>query len=418
MTSVWQRHVRALAVISCASTCAAASVSSAPQGTRLTTPIGDVGSVWHIGGQGRGAPAADQSTAYFLSTQNKLLAVNTASGKVLWKRAVQEQQQLTQGSTLLVAGSLVLVGAYDVLAFSRLDGALRWRFVPTEGYGPGLYLGDSEDGLVFTGSPAGRIYAVEEATGRLRWSATVSTEGKTTVFAPTVDGDLVAAGYTHFVAPPRGGVVAFNAQTGQECWRTDFPRDHGEGGSTGWAGGPILLKNVIVAASGDGTVYGFDRASGAISWSIPPVKVQQDPHFVVEHDFRALASSGGTLFAGSLTGYVVAYDLSTREERWRYSSLRDGSVTFKIRSDDETVFVPYFSGTLVAVGTVDGVEQWRIDDEQAGFYWPPATTRDGLFLASSKLGFFGFDRSFLRGRNNAHEDSRVDTAGHAECCLR
>ena len=105
-------------------------------------------------------------------------------------------------------------------------------------------------------------------------------------------------------------------------------------------------------------------------------------------DYRPLARSGRTLVAGSLTGVVDAYDLSTREKKWRYAGELNGSIAFAIAADERYVYVPYVGGRLVALNIADGTERWRTGNLQAGFVWPPASAGDRIYLAGSGAGFF------------------------------
>jgi outer membrane protein assembly factor BamB len=282
--------------------------------------------LWHVDGKGRGLPAADSSAVYFLSKYHEVVALDANSGSLLWKRGTGESGETTSGISVVLTGPVVVAGDYDVVAFERGSGAIRWRFAPTDGYGPGIYLGGANGGAVFTGSPAGRLYAIDRNTGSLRWSCVVANDANTTVFQPAVDDDLAVAGYTTFVAPSVGGVIAVDARTGRERWRVAFPRPADASLSTGSAGGPVLVDDLVVAASGDGTIYAFDRTTGSARWSIPRVGGLPVGAIVsTDRDFRALARTKETLVAGSLTGYVVAYDLRTRRERWRYGGMAHGS---------------------------------------------------------------------------------------------
>src|SRR5262249_18290958 len=139
------------------------------------------------------------------------------------------------------------------------------------GYGPGIYLGSAAGGLVFAGSPAGRLYGIEQDSGLPRWSTLVVDEGDlTTVFQPVTDRELVVAGYTTFTAPTTGAVVALDASTGRHRGRTPFPQAASTRVGPGWAGGPVFADGLITAASGDGRIYAFDRLNGVVRWSIPP----------------------------------------------------------------------------------------------------------------------------------------------------
>jgi outer membrane protein assembly factor BamB len=279
---------------------------------------------------------------------------------------------------------MAIAGDYNIVAFDRSTGAVRWRFAPATGYGPGIYLGVAVDGRVFAGSPSGRLYAIDRSTGLLRWTMVVSGDGKTTVFAPVADQQLVVAGFSTFTAPKTGGVIAVDASTGRERWKRYFPIRAGALTSTNVTGGPVFSGSDVIAASGDGTIWAFDRQTGASRWSIRPIRNALSGRATRSgEDFRSLAVSGRTLIAGSVTGTLVAYDLHTRKERWRYDA-QQGSIALHIEAAGDTAYVPYFSGRVIAIDIVAGREQWRIEEPDNAFHWPPAIEGDRLFLAGSR----------------------------------
>lgn len=348
---------------------------------------------WRVAGEGRGRPAVDGSRVYFLSKRHEVLAVDARTGAVLWKQHTGEPGSATFGFGVVLSNDVVAAGDIDLIAFDRESGAMRWRFVPEDGYGVGPYLGAAAEGLIFTGSTSGRVHAVDERTGRARWTAVVEQEERTTVFAPDVGGDLVAAGYTVWSAPNTGGVVALDARTGRERWRAPFPRPDDPSLATNSAGGPLVLDDVVVASSGDGTIYGFDREQGRVKWTIPRLDGPLEGTYVSpDRDYRALARSGRLLIAGSLTGYTAAYDLDTRRERWRYTPLLNASVASGITADDRFAYVPHFAGTIIVIDLATGQEAWRLGNWRRGFNWPPAVSGDRLYAAASDEGFFAFDR--------------------------
>jgi outer membrane protein assembly factor BamB len=346
--------------------------------------------LWHVEGVGRGLPAADSSTAYFLTKQHEVLAVDVISGTVRWRRDTGAADEATWGSRLVLAGSVVVAGDYDVVAFDRTSGTLRWRFSPVDGYGPGIYLGGVSDGLVFTGSLSGRLYAVDDTSGEVRWSALIEGDGNSTVFQPAADGNLVVAGYTTFTAPAKGGIVALDTATGHERWRTAFPRSDNASLGSAWAGGPLPTHDLIVAASSSGEVYGLDRNDGSIRWSLPRVGEScvgnaSSPN----QDFRPLSVTGRTLVAGSLTGCLEAFNLDTRFVLWRRPGVDDGSIAFSVVTDNEAVYVPYVGGRLRAFNVSDGNLRWEIGNTRRLFRWPPALA-GGRMLVASAEGFFAF----------------------------
>jgi outer membrane protein assembly factor BamB len=342
--------------------------------------------IWHVPEPGRGGPAADETSAYFLSKAHEVLAVDSASGHVRWRRKTLEEGEAQSGAALLVAGESLIVGDYNLLAFDRRTGGLRWRFVPAEGYGPGVYLGAISDGAALAGSPSGHLYAVDVDSGALRWSTRVATDGRTTVFSPAADRQFVAAGFTEFTAPNGGGVVVLAADTGRVVWKRHFPAPADTSLGTNWAGGPVFLGDEVVAASGDGNICGIDLASGELRWTIPRVTGRSPFPMAADRDFRPLALAAGVLISGSLTGQIIGYDLDTRAERWRFTATGLGSSAFRIASVNDVVYVPFANGTLLALRAADGQELWRIGDWTSGFLWPPAVREDTLFLTGAGDG--------------------------------
>jgi outer membrane protein assembly factor BamB len=344
--------------------------------------------LWHVAGEGRGTAAVHGTTVYFLSKRHDVAAIDGPTGRVRWTRSTRAAGESTAGSALVALASAVIAGDDDVVCFG-VDGAERWRFAPVEAGAPGTYLGPAVGGLVFAGSRSGQVYAVEIASGRQRWAARIADDDETTVFAPVVSDRLVIAGFTSFAPPTIGGFVALDAATGDERWRQLFPSSTGTSTGTGVTGGPLLVGDVVVGVNRTGVIYAFDLNTGSVRWSLPAVNATAAGSWRMDQDFRALARTGPLLFAGSLTGVVAAYDINTRTERWRRAPL-EASVAFGITSDEQAVYVPYFSGHLVALDVKSGVERWRTSDGRRGFSWAPLSSGTHLYAAASGAGYFAF----------------------------
>lgn len=342
---------------------------------------------WHLRGEGQGTPVAAGSSVYFLTKRHEVIAVDAARGSIRWRRPTGNKGSTTVGSSLIVADQLLIAGDYDLFAVNRDDGASVWRLVAADGDGPGLYLGEAARGLIFTGSLSGRIYAVDQRSGQLRWARVATDEPKTTVFEPAADQAGVFAGYTTFSAPNTGGIVAIDIETGRRRWRSAFP-DHSQSAPRGFAGGLVLTDDLVIAASGDGTIFALDKADGAFRWSIPPIDAATR-----RQDFRALARWGSHLIAGSLSGVLASYHVQTQTERWRLPAGYNGSIGFRIVADAQLVYVPYLSGQLVAIDANTGIERWRAGDGHQRLPWAPYAAGDRVF-ASGSAGFFSFHRSW------------------------
>ena len=349
--------------------------------------------VWRVPGEGRGSPAADASTVYFLGRRNEVIAMHARSGAVRWRTPTGRAGDTTLGFRVVAAGSVVVAGDYHLVALDAASGAVRWRFDPEitprdGGYAPGPYLGSASAGLVFTGAAGGRLYALERDTGRVRWSV-LAAAADATVFEPFVVGGVVAATFTQFTNPNSGGVILVDAQSGTVRWRTVFTAATSLPIHMNAAGGPVLTQTLVIAASGDGAIHGFDRVTGAERWRIPPLDAMGRIGFT--SDARPLAIAGRTLYAGSLTGTVTAYDVPTQRARWEYRG-NSGSVAFKLAIDDQTVYVPHVGGRLVALAAGTGAERWRVGDLRAGFTAPPIGFGSHLYFAGEGAGFWAIPR--------------------------
>jgi len=352
---------------------------------------------WKLPADAWARPAVDGDSVFFLSRQHDVSAVNAATGAIRWSHRTGEPDAVI-GAGITVAAGHVIAGDYNVTAFDRTTGAIRWRFAPVVGWAPGAYLGTAQNGVVFAGSGSGRVYAIDVLSGTPRWSASVVDDAPTTVYEPTVAGDLVVAAFTRNKAPTTGGVIALNAATGVEQWRAIFPVTAAAAAgfvSNGAIGSPVVFENLVIAANRDGVVYALRRADGSTAWTLPPVDVA--PSWLVpanpgeraaqppsaRADARALARTNRTLFVGSTTGYLIAYDLDTRHEKWRYLAGNNYSLAPQLGADAQYVYVPSWSGRLAAVNVSNGTERWRIGDWKDSFLFPPAVSGNTVYATSS-----------------------------------
>jgi outer membrane protein assembly factor BamB len=360
--------------------------SQSVEGEDLAAPV------WAVPGQGRGTPALGKTTAYFLSKRHEVLAIDIQSGEVIWSAVTGEPGDQTMGSVVVLSNGALLVGDYNVVAFNARSGRMRWRFVPEEGYGPGIYLGPAtRDGLAYAGSPAATMFAIEVESGRARWSTRIDSGAKVTVHQPHICREMVIAGYTRFAESNTGGIVALDRSRGTLRWRIKFPSSSAH--SQTYAGGPVCFEDTAAVAGGDGTIYGLEIETGSIKWTLPRA-THGDKAFDkadTQPDYRPLAHAHGRLIAGSLTGRVVAYDLKSTRQLWASESSGGTSVALRLAVDRDTVYVPHMNGLLTALDVSDGRERWRTSSK-GGFSWPPAISRDRILLTSSAAGFLAFDR--------------------------
>ena len=217
--------------------------------------------------------------------------------------------------------------AFEVLAYGRADGKLRWRRTVREEF---PHEGTHQDGTFASASAVTdgqRIYAffgsrglyALDMGGKIVWQKDLGDMAVKMGFgeaaSPAVHGDRLVLTWDH---EGDSFLVAFDTKTGREAWRT--PRDE----KTTWAT-PLVVANgttqVITAASNKVRAYALK--DGALLWEGPgltpnsiPTPVYGDGLLYLTAGFRGnalmavkLAEAKGDLGAGSAIAW--RYDKDT-----------------------------------------------------------------------------------------------------------
>ena len=164
--------------------------------------------------------------------------------------------------------------------------------------------------LLFIGSCAGTFYAINKATGQVRWSYDIRKDGKQVSFHgdPLVTDDLIIIGTDHNCVPDGvGHVYAFERDSGKVRWKyraVSVPTDIVRLGSNVYFGSfqdrwssvklhtgdlnwsfstdtpnddcaaikpPVAVENRLFFAGLDGVVYSLDAATGRVVWKRKPM---------------------------------------------------------------------------------------------------------------------------------------------------
>ncbi len=154
-----------------------------------------------------------------------------------------ESTPIVIGDTLYVSSSF---GPKSVFALDAKTGAMKWRYEPdlpgdTMQYGccdvnsRGVSYGD---GRIYVGMLNGYLVALDAKTGEELWDAKVIDykEGAVITSPPLVVKDKVVTGFGGGEYGVRGALVAYDAKTGKEAWRTMLTPGPGEPGNETWKG--------------------------------------------------------------------------------------------------------------------------------------------------------------------------------------
>lgn len=234
-------------------------------------------------------------------------------------------------------------------------GGIRWEL---ETAGPVRSSAAVVDGVLYVGSDAGGLHAVDVATGRPMWRYRA---GAAVSGSPAVAGDLVLvtdASSTLHAVGVTDGAPRWQVRTGPTV---PFPW-----GREGWdyfASSPVPVRDLVVFGAGDGKVRAVELTTGAVRWSFATGgRIRSTP-----------AISGETVYVGSADGHLYAIDLASGEERWRFAtegaSLDAAEFGFDRRTvqgtpvvADGTVFVGGRDANLYAVDAATGSLRWSSND--------------------------------------------------------
>jgi outer membrane protein assembly factor BamB len=308
------------------------------------------------------SPAIAGNTAYIGSTDGQLYAVNLADGKERWHFATKAR--IT--SSPAVADGVVYVLSYDnhLYAVDAATGKSKWafatggerRFAATHIHG---FLPDAErmpdpydvflsspavwQHTVYFGSSDGNIYAVDAASGQVRWKYPT---GDVVHASPAIANGVV------YIGSWDSYFYALDAATGKLEWRFKGGVDPDIHNQVGFQSSAAVVNGVAYVGCRDAQLYAFDARTGRKKWSFdnkgswvvgsPAVRdgkvyfATSDSHRIWALDtaagkpafeiptrffsFSSPALAGNWLYVGNWDGTITAVDLKTSKVGWTWAT--------------------------------------------------------------------------------------------------
>jgi polyvinyl alcohol dehydrogenase (cytochrome) len=210
----------------------------------------------------------------------------------------------------VIVGQHVFVGSASgrVYALGLRDGCLHWVFKADGGVRGAIVVGavvaaQPENRSAFFGDARATVYSLDPSTGALRWKKKVDDHRSARIsgtpvlsggrlFVPVSSGEEGSAGVAGYQCCTfRGSVVALNAATGEQIWKTYTIADEPKPTTKNAAGTQL-----------------FGPAGGAV-WSAPTVDVSTNSLFIATGD-----AYGNP--AAPTTDSVMALDMRTGAVKW------------------------------------------------------------------------------------------------------
>jgi len=307
-------------------------------------------------------PAIGYGRLYFTNNSGVLFAVNAKTGRRAWRF----RSGRCVASTPAIANHTVFQAFLnkppcnserkpgrlegEVIAFASGFGRIRWR----------TRLGPTEssplvaDGLVYVGDWRGRVYALDERTGRVRW--TFAGEGR-------IKGALTLSGNRLYAGSYKGHLYALDARTGKQLWRASSQDRFGGRGQ--FYSTPAAAYGRVYLGSTDGKVYSFGATSGELRWS------QGTGDYV----YSSPAVWRKKVYAGSYSGRFYAFDAATGDIVWEFRA--NGEISGSPTVLDGVVYFATLEERTYALDARNGKLLWSFED---GKYTPVVADRERLYL--------------------------------------
>lgn len=308
------------------------------------------------------SPVMQGNVVFFGSDDGNVYAVDAASGRQLWKRATKGPVSASPA----VEGDTLYVGSFDghFYALNARTGAVRWKFATGgerhfEAKGLHGWLPASQTffdpfdmllsspvvagGAVYFGSGDGNLYALDAASGGLKWKFKT---GDVIHASPAyADGVLYFGSWDSYF-------YAVDAGSGREKWRFHGGEDALIHNQVGFQSSAAVVNGTVYVGCRDSNLYALDAATGkekwrannAGSWVITSPAVTQGKVIFATSDsslfqmvdaetgkplakvqgkaymFASPAVAGGVVYQGVTNGILEARDLASGDLLWHFQT--------------------------------------------------------------------------------------------------
>ena len=249
-----------------------------------TTPAGPL----------RDAPTVAFNLVFVMSQDNRIFALDAASGDIAWQESGSSAQAGVFGVASPAAGQGTIIAGYssgELTAYRYENGRVLWSdalaltSISTE-------VGSLTDidadpiidqGRVYALGQGGRMAAYELVTGQRIWELSLAG-----ISTPAIAGEWI------FTLTDDARMLAIARSTGKVRWITQLARYRDEKDKKGpifWTG-PVLANGSLWVASSEGEIYQISTGEGSASLFQDVKEAVSVPPIVVNNTMYILDDSG------------------------------------------------------------------------------------------------------------------------------
>ena len=170
----------------------------------------------------------------------------------------------------------------------------------------------------------------------------------------TLSGGVGSDGKLVVVGTPKGEVLAFDAQTGRERWKTRV--------SSEVLSAPAVMDSLVVVRSGDSRIFGFEAADGKRRWvyqrSTPTLSLRSNVGVLLTQNVTLAGFPGGKLVAVANNNGAAVWEVAVALPKGSTELERVADVTSSPVMSGSTVCAVAFQGRVACFDTRTGNTLW------------------------------------------------------------
>jgi outer membrane protein assembly factor BamB len=245
-------------------------------------------------------------------------------------------RKLHQMTPLIYENIVIFGNAIEGLtAYDRKTANLVWRLNIKNGVEMG---GQIEDGIFYTGANDGQFYAIEAASGRVKWSMPIESEG---LGKPTVVGKRI-----YFMAGNHV-VYALNSDDGKVVW--SYKRLEASTLSIRGNSQPSVSGSNVYVGFNDGFLVAINKDTGAATWE---VQLNTNKRFR-DIDSRPVID-GEKLYVSGFEQALFCVDSKNGQILWQFDEGGYSSVLV----DEDQIYFATTKGHMYSINKQSGKPNW------------------------------------------------------------
>lgn len=316
--------------------------------------------LWKIktGGQVISSPVIAGKSVYIGSNDNKLYAIDAASGNIQWEYKTEGAIK----STPLVAKGKVMFLSYDgfFYALNQSDGKPVWKFKTAgestfnvKDYFNGSFKPDfwdfylssavAKENLVYFGSSDSNIYALDMQSGEKVWSYKT---GGSIHSSPAIFNNSVVVGSWD------SNVYCLDAATGTENWTFATGKDVETYIWLGVQASPSIDNGMVYIGSRDAKFYAIDLETGEALW----IKDEFDRSWMPS----SAAIGKENIYTGSSDSFSF-FSIDKKTGSINYVTKTNAYTFSSPAIDNEMAYIGSSNGRLYGIYLSNGDIQWEFE---------------------------------------------------------